>query len=117
MGSFKTSEGERLSKTTIDGLIRKAKAEADRIAESNEMIGFCWECGIPTSRPDHSHIVSVNECQNSGKAEQAYNPDNIELLCRNCHLEYESTKKMNDRRIAYISEYFPEIIERWGIKL
>jgi hypothetical protein len=88
MGTFKTSEGERLSKTTIDSLIRKAKkALTDEAVEEGK--AYCWSCGTTKDRLSCSHIISVNKCQNDGMAEVAYLTDNMQLECLLCHAETE----------------------------
>lgn len=88
MGSFKTSEGERLSKTTIDNLVRKAKKALTDEAEE-EGKSYCWSCGTTKDRLSCSHIISVNKCQNDGRAEVAFMVDNMQLECLPCHSETE----------------------------
>lgn len=89
MGSFKTSEGERLTKTFIDGQIRKAKTAFARQRERDGIM-YCESCGTTNERLDCSHIISVNDCQNDGRCEVAYDVDNMQRECRGCHMETES---------------------------
>jgi len=102
MGTFQTSSGERLSKANIDANIRVAKSV---FITENQDKQYCWACGKSNVRLSCSHIISVNKCQNEGKCEAAYDTNNLELLCIDCHLDYESTKKMNARRKKYIAFY------------
>lgn len=86
--SFKTSSGERLSKTTIDSRIRAAKKEfTDEAIEEGK--AFCWSCGHTKERLSCSHIISVNNCQNDSRCEVAYLKDNLQLECLSCHSETE----------------------------
>lgn len=86
--SFKTSEGERLTKTFIDGQIRKAKKEFTNQRDSDGIM-YCEACGDPGKRLSVSHIVSVNDCQNDGMAEYAFDVDNMQRECLDCHSETE----------------------------
>jgi hypothetical protein len=86
--SFTNSAGERLTKTYIDGQIRKAKALfTDEAIEEGR--NYCWSCGTTMDRLSCSHIISVNKCQNDGRAEVAYLTDNLQLECISCHMETE----------------------------
>ncbi len=88
--SFKTSEGERLSKTQIDLLVSKAKREFKEEA-LEEGKGYCWACGTNNGYRAASHIISVDKCQKDGRTEVAWNKDNLQLECNSpCHLETES---------------------------
>ena len=107
--SFKTSTGERLSKTTIDNRIRQAKATFKALKES-EGINYCEGCGTNQDRIDCSHIVSVNDCQNDGMAEFAFDIRNLSFDCRSkCHPETERgtiEKHLNrDYKLEFIEFY------------
>jgi 5-methylcytosine-specific restriction endonuclease McrA len=109
MGTFKTSEGERLSKTTIDSLIRKAKkALTDEAVEEGK--AYCWSCGTTKDRLSCSHIISVNKCQDDGKTEFAYDTDNLQLECIPCHLQTESGTIDHHANARYKKEF----IERYN---
>lgn len=88
MGTFRTSEGERLTKTTIDNLIRKAKTAFCLQREYDEIM-YCEACGTTSDRLDCSHIVSVDDCQKDGMTEFAFSVDNMQRECRKCHMETE----------------------------
>lgn len=85
---FYTSDGERVSKSTIDSRVRNAKEKVleDMLDEYGYI--FCTDCqrnsncGEPI---DCSHTISVDEAQKSGKAELAWDTDNIKPRCRTCH--------------------------------
>ena len=111
MGTFKTSEGERLSKSVINSRVTDAKR---MFSQDNYDNCYCFECGTNSSIIDISHIVSVNDCQNNGKAEQSYNTENFEYLCRSCHRLWEDYKKLNIKRAIYIMDYFPELYHKYN---
>lgn len=86
MGTFRTSSGERIRKSVIDRLVRKAKAEKLKQQFEEHRYNFCEECGRSGGVPlDCSHDISVDECQKSGRAELAFDVNNITIRCRPCH--------------------------------
>jgi len=90
MNHFTTSTGERISKAQIDRNIRKAKELV--LNEQLEKFGynFCSKCHENNGLPlDCAHIESVDSCQKNGYCEKAWDPDNIRILCRKCHQEYD----------------------------
>lgn len=104
MGTFKQSNGERITKANIDANIRVAKSLfVDRCCYHEQL--YCWDCGKNWWKMSVSHIVSVNKCQNDGKVEQAWNLENFEWLCIPCHQKWENEKKLNKRREMYIEFY------------
>lgn len=89
MNTFSTSTGERFTKKQINTFVDEAKAELREEAyEENRW--YCWSCGHTGRRLSCSHIISVNKCQNDGRAEIAWLKDNMQLECmENCHQETE----------------------------
>ena len=90
MNTYKTSTGERLSKSVIDARVRKAKR--GKIDEQFEEHGynFCEECNVSSGvYLDCSHILSVDRCQKEGKSELSYDVNNISILCRSCHQKHD----------------------------
>ena len=96
MNHFRCSDGTRVTKAQIDRNVTKAKKL--KIEEQLEAHGynFCEEpgcgknqnCGEPL---DCSHDISVNECQNSGRAELAWDyKNNITIRCRTCHNAHDA---------------------------
>ena len=86
MNYFKTTTGERVSKATIDKNVHKAKAEKLALQLNKFGYNFCESCGQSTgTRLDCSHDQSVNDCQRDGKAELAWDIENITIRCRGCH--------------------------------
>lgn len=86
MNSYKTSNGDRIKQTKIDCLIRKAKET--KVNDQLEEYGynFCESCGVSSGvYLDCSHDISVKEAKETGRTELAYDPNNITILCRNCH--------------------------------
>lgn len=97
MNTYQTSCGTRLKKSVIDSLIRKAKAAKLRQQFEQYGYNFCEHKKKDGSvclrsggvRLDCSHDISVNEAQNSGRVELAFDVDNITIRCRECHQEYD----------------------------
>ena len=90
MNHYRTSTGERISKLEIDKRVRQAKKE--KLQEQFEKYGynFCEECLRNDDKPiDCSHVISVDECQKSGRSELAWDKDNIRILGRKCHKIYD----------------------------
>ena len=86
MNSYSTSSGERLNQSTIDNLIRKAKAK--KLQNHLDEFGyiFCEKCKKSGgSYFDCSHNISVKKCKENGETEKAFDVDNITILCRSCH--------------------------------
>ena len=84
MGTYKTSSEKRVKKSTIDHKIRIAKQNV--VLKQIEQFGynFCIECDS-TKFLDCSHRISVDKCQKEGRSELAWDEDNIDILCRECH--------------------------------
>lgn len=94
MNHYKTSTGDWVSKQTIDFRIRDAKKEK-LAAQLNEYgYHFCENenCKGGCGWLDCSHIISVDDCQKSGRAELAWDVKNLEILCRDCHNEHHLRK-------------------------
>ena len=88
--SYKCSDGTRVSKKTIDQRVRNAKKQ--KLQRQLDQFGytFCEKCSISSGvRFDCSHINSVNDCQKDGMAELAWDLDNIQILCRDCHQKHD----------------------------
>lgn len=94
MNYFKTSNGERVSKATIDRRVHEAKArKIDQMITDYGYV-FCEEvnCGRNASSGvfiDCSHEISVDRCQKEGRAELAYDVNNIKMRCRPCHNKHD----------------------------
>jgi hypothetical protein len=111
MGSFKTEAGERVTKTFIDHKVRETKAVfvSDAIDEGRN---YCWSCGRTDTRLSCSHIISVNDCQNDGRADKAWDYDNLQLECLECHAETErgvfGHHANASYKFNYIENYYSE---------
>jgi len=71
MNSYRTSSGERLNQSTIDNLIRKAKAK--KLQNHLDEFGyiFCEKCKKSGgSYFDCSHNISVKKCKENGETER-----------------------------------------------
>lgn len=88
MNTYSTSNGERLKKSVIDALVKKAKKEKLRQQFEEYRYNFCETCGISNGTYiDCSHQISVKKCQEEGKTELAFDVNNITILCRKHHEE------------------------------
>jgi hypothetical protein len=105
--SFRDSSGERYHKNNIDANIRIAK---QMFGLDNEDKKYCWACGRGDRHISCSHIISVNNCQNDGMVEYAWDKANLQYECvEKCHLETE-IRNMNHHKNAdykwdYIRKY------------
>jgi primosomal protein N' len=91
MNTFQTSKGERISKGKIDRNIRKAKEMKLTQFINEHGYYFCEDCEAAFCRLDCSHDISVNEAQNSGRTELAWDVNNITLRCRECHRKHNKS--------------------------
>ena len=48
----------------------------------------CRKCGRLAGRPEVHHVIPIRD-----DARKAWDPDNLEVLCRGCHIE--ETRKQN----------------------
>lgn len=88
MNYYKTSDGERVSKKTIDYRVRVAKQQ--KLEQQLDRYGynFCIVCNRNDCKPlDVSHNISVDECQKSGRSELAWDLTNMEIIGRRHHQE------------------------------
>lgn len=87
MNHYFTSDGERVSQSTIDSRTREAKAQVLQNQFEEHGYNFCEECGANAhSGPlDCSHDVSVKKAKEMGKAELCWSTKIIVIRCRNCH--------------------------------
>lgn len=98
VSSYRTSDGNYISKATIDYRVKKAKdSYTQTVVES---LGIevhqvrCERCRLPNNKApgvSRSHIISVDQCQKNGESELAYDLFNFEHLCMGCHTLWEST--------------------------
>lgn len=91
MNHYRMSNGERVSKVTIDSKIRTAKAKALELQIDKYGYNFCADCGRNASgtRLECSHEISVDECQKSGRSELAWDVNNIRIRCHACHQKHD----------------------------
>ena len=86
MGTYRCSNGERITQQQLDRRIKKAKAKKMQLFLEKNGYLYCEECKRNDCQPvDNSHDISVKECKESGRAELAYDVDNITLRGRKCH--------------------------------
>ena len=88
MNTYRTSNGERITKAKIDRNIRKAK----EIKYNSCAAVRCETCGAFhfDNTIDNSHIISVKYAQETGRSELSWSQDNIIYQCRKCHIELEN---------------------------
>ena len=87
------SDGSRVTKTEIDRRVREAKRIILDAQLEEHGYNFCTMCGINSSNAiiDCAHVVSVDKCQKDGMAEVAWDLDNINPTCRECHRKMDKT--------------------------
>ncbi len=84
--TYSTSTGERLTRTQIEWKIRKAKEQVLRKQREVYGYNFCSVCMRNDCVPiDCSHDISVKTCLEQGKAELAWDVNNIKPTGRRCH--------------------------------
>ncbi len=92
MNHYKTSAGERISKSKIDAEVRKAKARKLAMQLEEHGYNFCEAegCGRSTGTYlDCAHLESVKSCQENGRSEKAFDVANVKILCRLHHQELD----------------------------
>ena len=91
MNHYRTSKGERVSKSYIDNQIRIAKSNVLSRQKAEYGYNFCTQCGRNGNFTflDCAHIISVDNCQKNSRAELAYDTKNIKVLCRECHQQHD----------------------------
>lgn len=75
-----TTKKERGIKEKLSDI--KKSIEMDAIQEGNY---YCWGCGVSKLGLDKSHILSVKQ-----RKDLELEKENINLLCRDCHMDWES---------------------------
>jgi hypothetical protein len=86
MNHYRTSDGQKVSQSTIDRKITQAKAMKIEIMKNEYGYVFCEECGINGGTYlDCSHDISVDKCKKYGMTELAWSVKNITIRCRKCH--------------------------------
>jgi len=92
MNYYRTSTGERISKSIVDANIRKAKQEKlSKFLQDNGYY-YCEDCKRNDCKPiDCSHDISVKECQENGMTELAWDVNNITLRGRACHRKHDKS--------------------------
>lgn len=108
MSNYYLSNGEKMSKTAIDKKIAVSKRE--KWEQQLDWFGynFCEHCAKFEHYPnqtqfDTSHIISTKECQEMRKTEIAYDINNLEVVCRQHHIEHEN-KSLKERIKIYESK-------------
>ena len=90
MNYYRTSQGERISKSIVDANIRKAKEQKLKEFITEHGYFFCEDCKRNDCKPiDCSHDISVKECQETGQTELAWDVNNITLRGRACHRKHD----------------------------
>lgn len=88
--TYRQSDGTRITQSQLDRKIRQAKAKVLQKQLDEQGYISCVECGRTSGDYlDCAHIISVDKCKKSGQSELAYSVENIRVLCRTCHQEYD----------------------------
>ena len=101
MGTYKCSDGSKVTQAQIDRNIRKAKELLIQSCIDRYGYVYCQKCKQNDCKPvDCSHNKSIRQCKNEGKTELCWSLNNMELIGRNCHkikdglnLQYGSNKR------------------------
>ena len=93
MPKYRMTNGDMIDKKKIDRLVSEAKRSYLEMFFDEHGYFFCERTKRSDLPLDCSHIISVKECQESGRTELAWNFNNIELLCRESHLALEDWSK------------------------
>ena len=99
------SNGQSISKEKIDRNVSKAKKNYIENFRDQHSYLFCERTKRSDLPLERSHIISVKECQESGRSELAWCQNNLELLTRAEHLKVEALSKAN-REIWYWCRWF-----------
>ena len=83
--TYSTSSGERITQATLDRKIRATKAMI-----SQSRLPICEGSGSSDDILDMDHTLSVDMCKKIGKAELAYDPENIVISTRLVHNIWEN---------------------------
>lgn len=89
----KLSNGMSILKSALDRKIEEAKADYSENFILDNGYVFCEHCGKnPAGCPGiaRSHIIGVNEAQNTGRSELAYDLQNLEHVGQKCHRDFEN---------------------------
>lgn len=90
MNHYRTSEGERVSQSTIDSRTREAKAKVIQNQLDQYGYNFCSKCMRNDCKPiDCSHTISVADAKKMGKTELCWDERNINPVGRKCHAKYD----------------------------
>lgn len=91
MPTYQTSDGQRVEKSIIDRRTREGKEAALEAQRDEFGFNFCVKCNNNGNgrRLHCSHIISVKEAQETGRAELAWLLLNIQILCEVCHAEFD----------------------------
>lgn len=104
---YRTTTGEFVKKAYIDRMIRISKSFKlyEQIKEHG--YNFCTKCKNNNCKPlDCAHSESVDSCQKNGRAEKAWDLDNIEIVGRNCHkkqdgLDLQFSRPNGDVKLSF----------------
>ena len=92
MNSYQCSDGSRVNQNTIDSKTKKAKIKVIQKQLDEKGYNYCEavNCGKSSGVIlDCAHVVSVKKAKEMGKTELCYDPNNIVILCRECHQKYD----------------------------
>lgn len=86
MGTYKLSNGDRITQKELDRKIRLAKKQKLSDWVISKGYPYCSVCERNDCQPiDMAHTISVKECKESGRSELAFDPRNIWPVGRKCH--------------------------------
>lgn len=100
---YHTSDGQTFNNDQIKKMVSKAKEEklSEQLNEyafnfcvkcQNEGFEFCEWDDLEYGILDCSHIISVKEAKESGRSELCWDKDNIQIICRHHHKEFDNNQ-------------------------
>lgn len=92
MGTYRCSDGTRVSQAQIDRRVKKAKAKKYQEFLNKHGYIYCEVCKKNSCRPvDCSHDISVDKAKKEGKTELCWDVNIITFRGRDCHNEYDKS--------------------------
>lgn len=117
-GTYQCSDGSRISQSMLESRIRKTKDDFKLIVEQREE-GYACDSLPGELACDRSHIISVDRCKKIGKAELAYDINNLVAHSARAHniwangpISEKKKFKNFDKMLEYIEKNDPEQYRR-----
>ncbi len=97
MNTYSSTDGTRCSRSQIEARMRRTKFDIIQKQLMEHQYNFCQQCGRSQAVLDCAHKIPVKICLENGMAELAWDENNIRILCRECHRDYDNTSLQFNR--------------------